>query len=717
MEKKDYSRAILEFSNARQAMPRDAEPYYQIALASLALLDVRTALEGLKKTLDLNPNHAGAQLKMAQLLASASDNKFVAEAETRLKELMTGSPGTSEMFRTLAFAELKLGKTDAAIRTLEQALATAPQELALSVMLARARLTGQDPKGAEAVLKQASDKAPNSAEPRVMLGLFYASQNRLPDAEAEFQRALSIDPKSVTALFNLARLHYTLGRKREAEEGFKQAGIIGGGSYKPVYALFLFEEGRRDEAIREFERLARENPQDRQARTRLVVAYRAENRSADAAKLLSQALDTNGNDVDALLQRGEMFLDTGEIAAAEADLNQVIRLKPDSGEVHYLLARVHRARGATLRYKQELSEALRLNPFLLSARLELVRQLLSDKEHRAASDLIDATPEDQRRLTPVVVQRNWVLWTLNNLSEMRKGIDAGLARERSSDLLVQDAAWKLRTGNAAGARAAVEEGLKINPSDVRALGLLSLTYSAMKQGPMAVEKIREYGTQQPNSAPVQEFLGIMLMGAQDRGQARQAFEKAKAADPKLTRADLYLAQIDLLEGKTEDAQRRLEGVLLSDHSNSTARLWLANLQSVKGDKRAALEHFRRVVAAEPRNPQALNNLAYLIAEVEGKPAEALKYAQQAKELVPASAEYSDTLGWIFYRQGLYPMAVKELERAAATPGNAVWKYHLAMAYAKSGDIKRGRAVLRAALEKNPHLPEAKLAQEMLGETK
>ena len=36
MEKKDYGRASLEFLNAVQVMPRDAEAYYQLGLACLA---------------------------------------------------------------------------------------------------------------------------------------------------------------------------------------------------------------------------------------------------------------------------------------------------------------------------------------------------------------------------------------------------------------------------------------------------------------------------------------------------------------------------------------------------------------------------------------------------------------------------------------------------------------------------------------------------------
>ncbi len=161
--------------------------------------------------------------------------------------------------------------------------------------------------------------------------------------------------------------------------------------------------------------------------------------------------------------------------------------------------------------------------------------------------------------------------------------------------------------------------------------------------------------------------------------------------------------------------RRVQAVITVDPANTTAHLWLGNLEYSKGDYKTAVEQFRAVVASDPNNPQALNNLAFLLTEYGNQSAEALKYAQKAKEIAPDAGEYSDTLAWVLYHQGLYAPAVKELERATATRGDATWEYHLAMAYAKSGNLKRGRATLEAALKRNPALPVAKLAQQVVDE--
>jgi Tfp pilus assembly protein PilF len=169
----------------------------------------------------------------------------------------------------------------------------------------------------------------------------------------------------------------------------------------------------------------------------------------------------------------------------------------------------------------------------------------------------------------------------------------------------------------------------------------------------------------------------------------------------------------MLDGKLDDARKRLDGVLSKDGSNQTARHWLADLDTMGGNNEAAIRLFREVVSSDSGNAEAYNNLAYLL--IDRQPDEALKYAQRAVEIAPDRPAYADTLGWAMYRKGLYAAAIPHLERAAAKGGDAVWTYHLAMAYAKSGDLARGRRTLQAALKENPDVPEAKLAKEVIGQ--
>src|SRR5207253_7999163 len=128
--------------------------------------------------------------------------------------------------------------------------------------------------------------------------------------------------------------------------------------------------------------------------------------------------------------------------------------------------------------------------------------------------------------------------------------------------------------------------------------------------------------------------------------------------------------------------------------------------------RAAIDDFKSVLDREPENVVALNNLAYLLTEYAHQPDEALKYAQQARELAPANVDTQGTLGWVFYCKGLFPAAVQQLSDAVSRDGAAsgsnpaIRKYHLAMALLKAGDRERGRQTLNVALKMDPLRPEA-----------
>jgi len=717
MQKHDPIRAALQFRNAAQAAPKNAEAYYQLGLAYLAQRDYRDAVAGLRKAIALDPKHKAAKLRLAELMASVTDPGVLKDAQQRLEDLLEGDAGNPDALHALALTEFKLGDAPDAMQHLELALADSnkAQELTIAITLAQAKLQQKDAKGAEDILKKACEESSTPADAVVILGQFYLSQHRAAEAEQQFERALTADPRSGVALFNLAKLQYLGGKIPEAEQSFKRLSGLPG--FKPVYGTFLVQAGRKDEAVREFERLAKADPEDRSARTRLVAVYRSLNWEAEAEKILNQALKKNPNDLDALLQRGELYLSAGNFKQAEIDLNQVLHLQPSAPEVHYVLAKLHRARGAELSYRQDLAKALELNSYLLPVRLELVQGLLAAKNAQAALDVLNQTPQSQRQSTPVLVQRNWAFWILGDLAKMRQGIDQGLTGERSEDLLIQDGLWKLRSGDPVGARRSVEEASKIDPSDLRALQALRSTYIAQKNAPMALQKVKEYAAGQPKSAPIQDFLGLTLLGQGDANGARTAFAASRAADPKYVQADLSLTQLDVAQGNVSDAKKRLDGILAADAGNSTAELWLGILQEKTGDRNSAIEMYRKVAQANPGSAQAMNNLAYLLSEVANKPDEALKYAQQAVQLVPERPAYCDTLGWILYKKGVYNAALPYLERASANNtdrDNVVWKYHLAMAYSKAGDTARSQSTLAAALKLNPNLPEAKIAQQTVG---
>jgi tetratricopeptide (TPR) repeat protein len=712
LEKKEYSRALLEFRNAAGAMPNDAEVFYQIGLASWGSKDYGGAFTAFQKALSINPKHSAAELKLVQLQIASHDPEMLRDSANRLKSMLEQRSPTVEMLNALALTELSLDEPEGAVGPLEQVLAQSPQALESAVLLANAKTLLKDVKGAQAVIEKAVNDSPKSAAARTLLGNFFASQNKAAEAEAAFTQATALDPGYGPPLRYLGVLQMTQGRMQEADANFKKLSKLDG--YKSTHAIFLYRTGHQPEAAHEFEQLVRDNPDDRQMRTNLVIAYRTTNQLQEADKLLEKALKKNRKDMVALLQRAEISIGKGKYADAEIDLNQLLNFRPDSAEGHYIMARLNLARGTPLQYREEMFQALKYSPDLLKVRLELAQYLTSNGQAPAALEQLDGAPAFQKTSAALLIQRNWALWTIGNMAEMRKGIDRGLAVARTPDFLIQDGFWKLRNGNPAGARTALEEALKIDPTDLRALQGIRQSYLAQKNAPMALQKAKEFAAQHPSAAPVQQFLGNILAAAGMKTEARVAFETARAAAPKDVSSELSLIQLDMSEGKLDQARKRLENLMANDRNNKTARFWLADVSALLGQNDPAIAHFREVVSVDSNNAEAFNNLAYLL--IEKEPDEALKFAKRAVELVPTRPAYADTLGWALYRKGMYTAAVPYLERATAEKVvDPVWTYHLAMAYAKSGDAAKGRRSLEAALKQNPNVPEAKLAKEIIGQ--
>lgn len=709
LQKNDPARAILQFRNATKTWPGNAEAYYQLGMAYLASRDYRAAVASFQKALAINPKHVEAQLRIAQLMAGTTIPERLQEAQGQLQALMESGVPTTEMLNTLALTQIKLGSFDNAVQTLQKALAEFPPELTTYVMLAQAKIDQQDAGGAENALKDACKALPRSSDAHRILADFYIAQKRYADAEPELRLAIAGNPRGGRALYDLGRLQMTAGQKAAAEGTFRQLATLEG--YRPIYGVFLFHEARPDEGLRELETAGAANPADRQVRSYLLAAYRALNRPADVDRILAAALKRNGRDVDALQQRAEIAMEKGNLKQAETDLNTLLRLDTTRPEVHYLRGNLHRLRGETESYRQELAETLRRNPALLAVRLELARAMISANQPQAAVDTLDAAPSRHKSTLEFILARNWGLWGKGDLAEMRKGIDAGLARGRTADFLVQDGLWKLRSGNPAGARLSLEEALKSVPSNVTALQALRSAYAAQKNPGAGLEKVKEYAGRAKDSAPVQNYLGQVLLESGRVADARAAFDAAKAAAPDSITPELGLSKVDYTERRLNDGRARLQKILSRDPGNLTAQLWLGIFQQASGDYKTAISLYRNVLDREPDQAQAANNLAYLLAEHENNLDEALKLAQRAVERSPDTPAYSDTLGWILCRKGLYAAALQYLERSGTQTDQAIWKYHLAIAYAKTGDVRRGKATFSAALKLDPNVPEAKLARE------
>ena len=106
-------------------------------------------------------------------------------------------------------------------------------------------------------------------------------------------------------------------------------------------------------------------------------------------------------------------------------------------------------------------------------------------------------------------------------------------------------------------------------------------------------------------------------------------------------------------------------------------------RSKKWDK--AEKDFLYALKLSPQQPLVLNYLGYTWIDYGIKIKEAEEYIRKAIKLRPKDGYFIDSLGWAYYRQGKYDLAVLELEKAVALiPNDPIINDHLGDALFRAG---------------------------------
>ena len=162
-----------------------------------------------------------------------------------------------------------------------------------------------------------------------------------------------------------------------------------------------------------------------------------------------------------------------------------------------------------------------------------------------------------------------------------------------------------------------------------------------------------------------------------------------------------LAEVYVVTGQADRAVEQYKKILERRPDDFTAYRNLGMIESGRGQLDAAADYYRRALSVRPDEPISANNLASMYADHgRGNAEEAIRLAQDVVRRYPNNPGFADTLGWVYYRKGLYRDAVEQLQRAvsiAAKGGgdNSLYRWHLGAALAQGGD----RAAARRELQK------------------
>ena len=359
----------------------------------------------------------------------------------------------------------------------------------------------------------------------------------------------------------------------------------------------------------------------------LGAAYSTRRQFGLAEKALHHAvrLAPQGAANDVLAQLGWIYANRGEYIRARSAFEEALRRNPRHFNSFYYQGMTDLLQGDLVAAHEHLTKALEIEPrhpdALYQLGLCLAEQQRFEEACAAFGEVVKVSPES----------RHAYFHLARMLRAIGQDADAQLAERRYDELnSVQQAIQQ--------AVSRVEENLD-DPAAYLALGTL---YAQVGRYNEALQALQDSVRLQPDSALAHLAIGKVLLERRQVGPARKALQRSLDLDPSLAAAWEEMGKAHVLENAREDA----------------------------------LECYRRAVSLDDSNLVAVNNLAWLLADMNRELDTALELATRLVNEQLGSPVAHDTMAWVRYHRGEFELAQQSVDRAVElAPENRVFAAH------------------------------------------
>lgn len=732
----NYEKARVEFRNALQISPNDAEARFMNGRVAEKLNDIRTAAGMYQGTIDANPDHVGARANLGRLLVFAGAPQRGLEivepalakhpedpelltvrgaARVQLKDkagaladaehAVKVAPDNENAVALLASLYRQMGQADRATELIRAAVEKHPESVDLRQVLANLYMSGGESALAEGQMRKVVQLRPQELSHRVQLALLYVREKKIAEGEATMREATTVLPKSNDAKVAYVEFLSSQISPERAEQALRQFIAKDERNYDLQLGLGALQQrtGEVDKAIATYTKIVEsdgDGPSALTARNRLASIEVARGKLDEALRLVDVTLKKNPRDNDALIIRGNIALERNDPAAAIADLRAVLRDQPGAVGVLRTLARAHVKNGESALAEEAIRQALDVAPNDVGVRIEFAQILMQTNRAEQAISML----EDGVKAAPDNVAAREALVRANILAQ---NFDA--ARAAVEDLQV--AAPKLPVGPyLAGviaqaqnrqddAAAAYTRALELQPTAMDALAALTRVDITRGQRARALERVQAAVKANPQNAAAQNLLGELYLEAKNYDAARGPLSAATKIASKWWLPYRNLALAQLARKDTNGAIAAYEQGVTATEREPALVADLAALYERSGRVDDAIAQYQALHEKNPQLGLAANNLAMLLVTYR-KDKASLDRAKTLTQPFASSpqAPLLDTHGWVRFKLGEYDAALPVLERALErAPDSKVIRYHLAMAQLKSGQRDKARENLETAL--------------------
>ncbi|MDR3416939.1 MAG: tetratricopeptide repeat protein [Nevskia sp.] len=433
---------------------------------------------------------------------------------------------------------------------------------------------------------------PKDSKAHFLLGRAAEKLNDPRDAFGHYQAAVDLNPKDLDARAALARLLVLGGAPEKAVE-VAEPGL----AQDPNNAQLLTARGAAraklgdmKSAVQDAENAVRLAPEDDYAVSLLAALYRTQDRTDDAVKVVTAALERLPGNVDLHVELADLYVQKHP-DLAEAELKKAIELDPKNLSRRYNLVRFYEFTNNADAGEKALRDTIALAPDDVSTKIMLVSLLAQKRGPEQAEaqmqQFIKAEPDNdqlklalaefqQRQNRPEQAQANYEAIIAH------AGIkpDGLTARDRLAELMLQ-------RNDGKRAQALIDEVLKENPRDNDAL--LIRAHMALERGDLntAITDLRTVLHDRPNAAPVLRLLAKAHLQNGEPALAEESLRAAVQASPDDVDSRFDLAQVLEQTGKMDQARPILEQLAAGAPDNARLVEELFKVQMTLNDIPAA----------------------------------------------------------------------------------------------------------------------------------
>lgn len=744
LKEEKFQEASLEFRNAIQIDEKLASAHWGLARAYEGLQRFHEAFEELGKTTELDKDNLDARVKLGNYyIAGAKDHsELVAEAERLAKEILQKDPNHVEGHILLGSVFYAQKEREKAFAEINHAIELEPKRVDSYLSLARFYIVTNDRTKAEETFQRAIAVNNNSALAHTEYGKYLVLLNRVADAELEMNKAVAVEPANRASRFILASFYLVNKQFDKAEVSYKALAELD--KDKPegraVLADFYSSINRLDEAVTIYQEIIAKSPDFTQGRYRLgeIMLMRGDTKAAMGQ--VDEVLQKDQHDRQALLLRARVRAQTGEsndLLAAVEDLKEVLVQEPNSRAGLYYMAQANFNLGNTDQARAFAGDLERNYPDYLPAKLMQVQIDLAQGDakgaQRLSSELIDRinqTAPDRQSSPQMLAEirakaylsRGSALLQQGNTADARK--DFQLARDaapRDTFPYINLAGVALAENKIAEAAGFYENALALEGTNFNALSGLIRLHARNNEMSKAHARIDQALGAYPTNASL-HYLKAQAYGFErNSAQAEAELRKTLELDSNYIAAYSALGALFANTNQQDRAIAEYQKILERRPDNATAYTLIGMLDDSRQHYDAAAESYRQAIGKDQNAVIAANNLAWLYAvNGKGNMDEAVRLAQGVVQKNPNVSGFVDTLGWVYYKKGLYGAAVEQLRKAVALAERAAkdgsgsaapnYHYHLGMALKAKGDKDAARRELEQAVRLSGKVPFAEAGE-------